>query len=222
MAEPTPPDTKLTPQAERVWQNSVLGFREIRHPLTSLVGYSELLLTGGNEIGFLTEKQRDFLTIINRCGKDELEVTHLLLGIHQLIFDPPQLQFEQVDLGHLMQQFLSTWQTSGEIKMPDNLPHIWLDRRRFQQALKWIFWRAINRNDLDAQDVFTFTGNFDENWVTFHLMSVGTNPFYFENDDPTLFFSRSIIEMHGGQLTVDVQQAQKRLEISFTLPIERV
>jgi signal transduction histidine kinase len=145
MPEPTQPDKQLTPQAERVLQKTVLGLREIRHPLNALVGYSELLLIGDSKIGPLTEQQREFLTIINRCGKDVLEVTYLLLVIHQLIFDHPQLQFEQVDLGDLIQQFLTTLPTPGEIEIPDNLPHVWLDRERFQQALKWVFWRAIHR-----------------------------------------------------------------------------
>jgi hypothetical protein len=55
----------------------------------------------------------------------------------------------------------------------------------------------------------------------FYVAAVGKEKIYFldDPDNPTLFFSRSIIEMHGGQMQVKVQEELKQLEISFTLPI---
>lgn len=42
--EPAKPEKQLTPQTERVLQNSILVLREARHPLTSIVGFSEVML----------------------------------------------------------------------------------------------------------------------------------------------------------------------------------
>lgn len=57
----------------------------------------------------------------------------------------------------------------------------------------------------------------------FNVVAVGKEKVHYRDDpdNPFLFFSRSIIEMHGGQMQVNVQEELKRLEISFTLPIRQ-
>lgn len=181
------------------------------------------MLEREGQIGSLNEKQREYLTYIHERGKSLLEILNFLLDIDRLVFGYLSLNIEEVDLRKLIQQVVPTAQVKVEQNLPHQLPKIWADQGRIQQVLKWMLWEARGANYLGEADSILLTLNSNDDWITFIVTASGRERlFYFDDPDgPTLFFSRSIIEMHGGQLQVKVQEELKQLEITFTLPIHQ-
>lgn len=221
--EPAQPEKQLTPETERVLQNSISAIREIRAPVNSMIGFSAIMLEREGQIGSLNEKQREYLTYIYESGKSLLEILNFLLDIDRLIFDYLSLSIEEVDLRKLIQQVIPTVKVKVEQNLPHHLPKIWADQGRIQQVLKWILWETQGENYLGEADSILLTLNGNDDWITFNISASGREQlFYFDDPNrPTFFFSRSIIEMHGGQMQVNVQKELKQLEISFTLPIQQ-
>lgn len=233
MAEPIQPDKQLTPQAEQLLQTLIIEMvHEVRNPIFSNIGFSQLLLE--EKVGPLNEKQRDFITHIHRTNRYLSKIFNQFSDLYRLIFGLLHLRLEEVDLGQLLDKAISANRTEWfdwenmtlkpkiESSIPDDLPNIGVDPTRIQQAVSGILALASSATFHREDGIITFTVNRDDNWIRLNVKVIGEESLYFYNipDNPTLFFSRSIIEMHGGQLTVNVQEEQKRLEISFTLPIE--
>lgn len=222
MSEPIQPDKQLTPQTERALNSFFTNLTsEIRTPLTAIVGLSEVMLKYEAKIGPLSEKQKDYLTWIHKNGEDVFQMFDTLHDVFRLVYGYQHLPYlEEVNLRELIQQVISHTQVKIQLDILTNLPNIWADSKYIFHALSWLL--PVARQDEKTST--TLAVSFDEKNVIFDLISVEQEGlyFYYHPDNPTLFFSRSIIEMHGGQLTVDVQEEQKRLEISFTLPIKRV
>jgi K+-sensing histidine kinase KdpD len=126
-----------------------------------------------------------------------------------------------VELSKLIQEAISNAQV--EQNLPHHLPNIWADHELIQQALTRILEAITHAVYPREGSTVTLSVNYDDNSVMFYLAAVAKEQIYFRDDpdDPTLFFSRSIIEMHGGQLQVNVQEELKQLEISFALPIHQ-
>lgn len=223
MEDATKPDRQLTPQAERVLQNSVAIFREARHPLTSILGYSEVMLKDEDKVGLLSIKQKKFLTIIQQNGNAALEIFNFLNDVFRLVYGDLPLYIEEVDLISLIQQIVLTAQVKVEQNLSNHLPKIWADQTRIQQILKWILWEAQGTTYHGEASTITLTVSSHNDLVAFNIVAVGREELLYFNDpdDPNTFFSRSIIEMHGGQMQVNAQEELKQLEISFTLPIQQ-
>ncbi|MCL4297889.1 MAG: hypothetical protein KJ077_19255 [Anaerolineae bacterium] len=219
-AEPAKPEKQLTPQTERVLQNSILVLREARHPLTSIVGFSEVMLKSEDSTDSLSKKRKKYLTVIQQNGNAVIEIFNFLHDIFRLVYGELSLYIEEVDLRQLIGQVISATQVKVEQNLPHYLPKIWADQGRIQQVLKWILSEAQGAIYLGEADSILLTLNGDDDWVTLSITASGSERLFYFGDpnDPVFFFSRSIIEMHGGQLHVNVQEELKRLEISFTLP----
>jgi K+-sensing histidine kinase KdpD len=219
--EPPKSDKQLTPQAERVLNRCMaVFFSETRTPLMGIIGLSEIMLQGEDKFGPLTETQRRRdLTNIHQSAKVVLKLWELFFDIYHIAYGYWGLHIESVELSKLIQEAIS--ETQVEQHLPPDLPNIWIDHRRVQQALTWILEAITEAVYPREESTITLTVSYDENSVKFYVAAVGKEKIYFldDPDDPTLFFSRTIIEMHGGQMQVKVQEELKQLEISFTLPI---
>ncbi|GIK40054.1 MAG: hypothetical protein BroJett011_38870 [Chloroflexota bacterium] len=223
MEVPTQPEKQLTPQAVRVLNRCMaVFFSETRTPLTGIIGLSEIMLQGEDKIGPLTDTQRQRLTHdIHRSAKAVIKLWELFFDIYHITYGYGGLHIESVDLGKLIEEAISNAQV--ELNLPHQLPNIWADHKRIQQALTWILEAITEAVYPREGSTITLTVNCDDNSVVFYVAAVGKEKIYFwdDPDDPTLFFNRSIIEMHGGQLQVKVQEELKQLEITFTLPIHQ-
>jgi signal transduction histidine kinase len=78
---------------------------ELRTPLTAIIGYSELLLQGGD--GPLNEDQREDVATIDRSGRHLLGLIDELLEISRIENGDIQLQHSPVDLRQLIETCLS-------------------------------------------------------------------------------------------------------------------
>jgi signal transduction histidine kinase len=220
--EPAKPEKQLTPQAARVLNRYMAEFfSETRTPLMGIIGYSEVMLEGEDKIGPLTETQRQGLTYIHQSAKAVLKFWEFFFDLYHITYGYWGLYIESVELSKLIQEAISDIQV--EQNLPHDLPNIWIDRKRVQQALILVLEAITDAVYPREGSTITLTVNYDNNSVMFYMAAVGKEKIYFldDPDDPTLFFSRSIIEMHGGQMQVNVQEELKRLEISFTLPIHQ-
>lgn len=223
MEKPVKPEKRLTPQAEQVLNHclTMLSF-EGRTPLTAIISYSELMLKSEDQLGPLTEKQRRGLTSIHKSAKALRELLELVLDIKRIIYDNLVLHIETIDLSELVQQVVSNIPLKVEQRFSDRLPKVLADQRYIQQTLSRLFQIVSDTIRSDDEGKIIITLNYTDSFLTVNINAIGENSLYFyENPiDPVFFFSRSIIEMHGGEMQVNLQEELNQLEISFTLPIE--
>ncbi len=115
--------------------------QDLRQPMSSIVGYTELLL--GESVGILGALQRKFLERI-RASTERLErlLDDLLRVATLLAGDQLQLNPEAVDLGNAFDKAIAN--TSAQMRekniilrvdLPEPMPHIHADRDALQQIL---------------------------------------------------------------------------------------
>jgi signal transduction histidine kinase len=78
---------------------------ELRTPLTAIIGYSDLLLHGGD--GPLNDAQREDVGTIDRSGRHLLELIDELLEISRIEDGDIELNYSPTDLGKLIETSLS-------------------------------------------------------------------------------------------------------------------
>ena len=114
--------------------------QDLRQPMSSIVGYTDLLL--GESVGILGALQRKFLERI-RASTERLEMLlDDLLRINVLDSKQLKLNPEAVDLGNAIDKAIAD--TSAQMRekniilrvdLPDTMPHIHADRDALQQIL---------------------------------------------------------------------------------------
>ena len=129
--------------------------QELRQPMSSIVGYTDLLL--GESVGILGTLQRKFVERIKssteRIGSlidDLIQVTTLETGLHELKPEP-------VDLDHIIDNAMSY--TSSQIReknismhldLPKNVGPIYADREALQQILIHLLQNAGSASPLEG------------------------------------------------------------------------
>ena len=200
---------------------------EIRTPTSAIIGWSGLMLE--EKLGLLNEEQRQELSNIHKSGHFLLAVWDDLFVMHQVLFDYLNLHIEEVNLYELIQQAIAaTWEhwlisfhpDRPTIKqhLPDELPTIWADRLRIQQAITRILLEAISTTYSREKSQIGMVVSHDDAWVTIQVRVTGAEVQYFrDHNSPRLFFSRMVSEMHSGQVQLEQQEAE--LVFTLTLPI---
>jgi len=77
---------------------------ELRTPLNSVIGFSELLLTGQVEGAPLSDTQRDYLETISRNGRHLLQLINELLDLSKIAAGRMDLRLEAVPLDALLRE----------------------------------------------------------------------------------------------------------------------
>jgi len=77
---------------------------ELRTPLNSVIGFSELLLTGEVEGAPLSDTQRDYLETISRNGRHLLQLINELLDLSKIAAGRMDLRLEPVPLDPLLRE----------------------------------------------------------------------------------------------------------------------
>ena len=77
---------------------------ELRTPLNSVIGFSELLLTGQVEGAALSDTQRDYLETISRNGRHLLQLINELLDLSKIAAGRMDLRLEPVPLDALLRE----------------------------------------------------------------------------------------------------------------------
>jgi len=128
--------TKSTEQAEVIASIS----QELRQPLSSIVGYTDLLL--GKSVGILGALQRNFVDRIKASTERIRSLTDDMIQITTLENDLNDLKPETVDLNSIIDNAMSYTSTqvrekniSIHLELPKTLASIHADREALQQVL---------------------------------------------------------------------------------------
>jgi signal transduction histidine kinase len=129
--------------------------QELRQPLSSIMGYTDLLL--GESVGILGALQQKFLEKIKASGDrmkvlldDMLQLTHLETETNELVL-------QQVDLNHTMDQIMTEMRTqlrerkiNLRVDIPDDLPTLVSDPESIQQILLHLLHNAREVSPVDG------------------------------------------------------------------------
>src|SRR6266542_919340 len=114
---------------------------ERRTPLTSVIGYSEMMLEGLG--GPLTAEQREYLGIIMEKGENLLQLITSILDITKIEAGRVRLVLSEVELGHLIRDAVSTVLPHARKKgltlhcdpTAASMPKVHADREKVRQCL---------------------------------------------------------------------------------------
>ena len=113
---------------------------DLRGPLSSILGFAELLLDGVE--GPLNEIQTEDIAAIRQSAANLLQLVDNIVDLSKLEEDQPILTFEPVDLETVIEAVLDSDLTTGRsgpvevvAKLPGSLPQLWADPNRVEQML---------------------------------------------------------------------------------------
>ncbi len=208
---------------------------ELRSPLTSVKGYTSLLLNRWDRLG---EDQKRMM--LEQVHHDADRVTRLvteLLDISRLESGRLVLRRQMVDLlplvnGVIEKVRMMETRLSAEVQFPENFPHVYADPDKIEQVLtnlvenaaKYADPRSLRVTATSAGDqVRVEVADKGEGIPVSDLPRVFTKFFRRAETRPTgsglgLWISRGLVEAHGGRLVVE-SEVGKGSAFCFTLPI---
>src|SRR5213595_4029440 len=123
---------------------------ELRTPLNSVIGFSDLLLTGQVEGAALSATQRDYLETISRNGRHLLQLINELLDLSKIAAGRMELRLEPLELGALLREAADTVRAQlearrHELVIEPSADHLVVtaDRGRLRQVLLNLLSNAI-------------------------------------------------------------------------------
>ena len=207
---------------------------ELRSPLTSVKGYTSLLINRWERLG---DAQK--LLMLEQVQHDADRVTRLvaeLLDISRLETGRLTLRRQLVDLGSLVGQVLEKVRMMEatlevDVRFDDNFPRVFADPDKIEQVLTNLVENAAKYADPKGMRVHGTVGNGE---VAVAVTDKG--PGIPEVDVPRVFtkfyrraetrptgsglglwISRGLVEAHGGRLTVESKMGEGST-FRFTLP----
>ncbi|MEJ5308548.1 MAG: GAF domain-containing protein [Anaerolineae bacterium] len=220
---------------------------ELKQPMTSMKGYIDLLMQGIG--GSLNEQQQQFLHIIrnnvgrmDRLVQDLLDVSRIESGRLRLDMGhvlPEEIVSEAVQA---FEQEIAAKRQTLQVVLPPNLPAVLGDRGRLIQVLTNLVSNANKYTPergliIISADLWSDKGQDYVRWSV-QDTGIGMKPDelsrlftkYFRASSAAvrsvqgtglgLVITRSIVEMHGGQVMVE-SEYQKGSTFSFTIPIAK-
>ena len=209
---------------------------ELRSPLTSVKGYTSLLL---NRWERLAEDQKRMM--LEQVHHDADRVTRLvteLLDISRLESGRLVLRRQMVDLEGLVKGVVEKVRMmeanlAAEVRFPENFPRVYADPDKIEQVLTNLVENAAKYADPRSMRV---VGAVEDGRVTVAVADKGegipdsdlprvfTKFFRRAETRPTgsglgLWISRGLVEAHGGRLVVESEVGRGSV-FRFTLPIE--
>jgi PAS domain S-box-containing protein len=209
---------------------------ELRSPLTSVKGYTSLLL---NRWGRLRDDQKQMM--LEQVNHDADRVTRLvteLLDISRLETGRLILRPQLVDLARLAAMVvekvkLEYPELEAQLAFADNFPKVYADPDKIEQVLTNLVENACKYASLKGLSVTGATGEGDEVSITVSDKGEGIpdadlhkvfNKFYRRSEGrPTgsglgLWISRGLVEAHNGRLVAESNPGQGT-SFRFTLPL---
>jgi PAS domain S-box-containing protein len=204
---------------------------ELRTPLTSINGYVALLLEG--QAGPLAEEQREFLTIVRKNGDRLMGLVNELLDLSRIEAGKVELNRARLDLGPLIRDVASSLRLQIEAKgqqleldLAEDLPSAWADPDRVTQILTNLVSNAHKYTPAGGSIVVRARGQDGRVRVEVGDNGIGLSPdeqaqlftrFFRARNRATrevggtglgLAITRSLIELHGGEISVTSQPGQ--------------
>jgi PAS domain S-box-containing protein len=209
---------------------------ELRSPLTSVKGYTSLLLNRWERLG---EDQKRMM--LEQVHHDADRVTRLvteLLDISRLESGRLVLRRQMVDVvplvhGVLEKVRMMETRLAAEVEFPENFPHVYADPDKIEQVLTNLVENAAKYADplsmrvsgaVDGAYVAVAVSDKGEGIPSSDLPRVFTKFFRRAETRPTgsglgLWISRGLVEAHGGRLDVESEVGTGSV-FRFTLPID--
>lgn len=214
---------------------------ELRSPLTSVKGYTSLLL---NRWDRLDEEQKRMM--LEQVHHDADRVTRLvteLLDISRLESGRLVLRRQMVDLVALVNTVLEKVRMmenalAADVEFPENFPHVYADPDKIEQVLTNLVENAAKYADprsmrvqgdvaggeVAGGEVTISVADKGEGIPDSDLPRVFTKFFRRAETRPTgsglgLWISRGLVEAHGGRLVVESQVGRGSV-FRFTLPVD--
>jgi signal transduction histidine kinase len=211
---------------------------ELRTPLTSIQGYAELLL----EDEQIAEEQRESLTLVKKNSDRLLGLINDLLDLSCIEAGRVDLQRTSLDLARLILEVAGSLRPLIEAKrqrlrleLGDALPAVWADADRVTQILTNLISNAHKYTLVEGS--ITVAARRDDGFVRVDVSDTGiglspedqaqlfTKFFTAHHRSPQagggtglgLVITRSLVELHGGRITVSSAPGQGST-FSFSLP----
>ena len=218
---------------------------ELRTPLNAILGLSEALQE--QVYGAITDKQRKSLGTIEQSGRHLLELINDILDLSKIESGKVELQIAPVSVQRLAESslvFLRQLAQNKNIqvasKIAQDVAIIYVDERRMRQVLINLLSNAVKFTHEGGQVSLEITGDSTCNRVRFSVIDtgIGIDPSNFDKlfkpfiqlDSALsrrytgtglgLALVRSLIEMHGGSVTVESQPG-KGSRFTTSLPWHR-
>jgi signal transduction histidine kinase len=210
--------------------------QELRQPMSSISGYTDLLLA--ESVGILGALQRKFLERI-KASIERMDI--LLADLFQIFNFEIQgltLRLESVDLGNVIDEAIadtrSQFQERGivlRVDLPEEMPHLHADQDALQQILIHLLKNAGTASPIDGE-IFLRASIFKtEDSEEFVLMQVADQGGGIPKEDLPRVFSRlyradnpliqgigetgvglsivkTLVEAHDGRIWVDTEQGK--------------
>ncbi|OLB17103.1 MAG: hypothetical protein AUH12_05240 [Gemmatimonadetes bacterium 13_2_20CM_69_8] len=217
---------------------------ELRTPLNSVIGFSDLLLTGQVDGAALSETQRDYLDTISRNGRHLLQLINELLDLSKIAAGRMELHREPVALETLLREAAASVHAQLEarrhtlsIEPPGDAVRVTADRGRVLQVLLNLLSNAI-KFTADAGRI-TLAARLEDGGRYVRVAVSDTGIGIAPDDTAKLFqefvqldasasrryegtglglaLSKRLVELHGGAIGVE-SQLGKGSTFWFTLP----
>jgi PAS domain S-box-containing protein len=214
---------------------------ELRTPLTSINGYVDLFLD--EEFGPLTTEQREYLSVVRGNGERLLALINDLLDAARLASGMVVVKQKPVNLtqliesaAHLLHPQLASKSQHLSLDLDDHLPPVRGDANRLTQVLVNLLSNAHKYTPPLGEVSISTSVTSDSVRVDIRDTGIGlteaeqmqlfTKFFRADNDRVReaggtglgLVITRSLIELHGGQISVK-SAPDRGSTFSFTLPL---
>jgi signal transduction histidine kinase len=243
------PGRKKSPGAPSISESSLAEVssiaQELRQPMASMVGYTDLLL--GESAGILGAMQRKFLERIKASTERMGALVEDLIQLAVVDTDRPALLTETVDLNSVIDEAIALTISQMREKsiilrvdIPYQLPSIHADRDSLQQILIHLLQNANSATPLEGEISLHARLREDAGKQEYILLQVSDTGGGIPSEDLPRIFSRlyridnnkipgagdngiglsivkSLVESHGGRIWVDTEQ-NKGSTFSILLP----
>lgn len=198
---------------------------ELRSPITAIKGYIDLFVEGN--VGSLTTVQQDMLTIVQENTDRLIDLVNDLLDLSRIEAGHIELSRTMVRLEEIITGVVTLLQPQFKAKMQaltvsidESLPTILGDSKRLRQVFTNLLTNANHYTPVGG--CITITAQLDDSQVRVSVQDTGIGlsaydqahvftRFFRAKNDVTetvegtglgLTISQSIVELHGGQITV--------------------
>ncbi|RME07272.1 MAG: hypothetical protein D6803_04370, partial [Anaerolineae bacterium] len=210
--------------------------QDLRQPLSSIVGYTELLL--GESVGILGALQRKFLERVRASAERMQLLLDDLIQLTTLEGEGQQIKPQPVDLGSVLDNAIADTRAqmrekniSLRVDLPDPLPRLQADRDALQQICINLLNNATTVSPPEGEILLRAEIQHSENERDYVLLQVADQGGGIPEEDLPRVFSRlyradnpliegvgdngvglsivkTLVEAHGGRIWVDTERGK--------------